>query len=148
MEFPYAKVLDFPKHQKRTRILPWIRVGIFNPKSPLKIVFTLGLVDSGADISIVDREIGKELGYETAKGIPEKIIGLGGAKTYGFGHKVGFLLEDPDDNSNTIKYFDYVIFTKNTFPSTMPQQTAIYGTIGFFRHLMVTFVYPKSIINH
>lgn len=146
MEFPYIKVLDFPKHQKRRRILPWIRLGIFNPKYPEDIIYSLGLVDSGADVTMVDREIGEELEFEIDKGIPEQIFGVGGGSIKGFAHKVGYLIENPDNPKDLIKYQDLTIFTKNPFPSTMPQQTAIFGTIGFFGHLMVTFMFPKSII--
>lgn len=146
MEFPYAKVIDFPKHQKRARLLPWIRVGIFNPREPSIVVYTVGLVDSGADVSIIDREVGEELGYEIEKGGKEQIVGLGGGVTQGFVHEVGFKLENPSDPKDIIKYTDLAVFTKNTFPNTTPQQTAIYGTIGFFRHLMVTFIYPQQII--
>jgi|SRR3989344_3454172 len=146
MEFPYTKVLDFPKHQKRTRLLPWIRVGIYNPKDQSKIIYTLGLVDSGADISIIDREIGEELGFEIEKGSKQEIIGVGGGLTKGFLHEVGYRLENLSNHKDVIQYIDYAIFTKNTFSTTMPQQTAIYGTIGFFRRLLVTFVYPTRII--
>lgn len=146
MEFPYTKVLDFPKHQKRTRLLPWARVGIFNPKDPKNVIYSLGLIDSGADSTIVDREIGEELKFEIDKGTPEQIFGVGGGSIKGFAHMVGYLIENPDDPKDLIKYQDLTIFTKNPFPSTMPQQTATFGTIGFFRHLMVTFMFPKSII--
>lgn len=146
MEFPYVKVLDFPKHQKRRRLLPWVRVGIFNPKNPEEIIYALGLVDSGADITILDREIGEELGFEIEKGISQKIFGVGGGFIRGFVHKVGYLIENPEKPKDLTKYQDLAVFTKNPFPSTMPQQTAIFGTIGFFRHLMVTFIFPKSII--
>ena len=145
MEFPYCKVIDFPKHQKRTRLLPWIRIGIFNPNNPSKVIYPMGLIDSGADISIVDREIGDELGYCIEKGRPETLMGMGGGKTDGFVHELGYLIENPDNPEDNIKYKDYVVFTKNSFPVTMPQQTAIYGTIGFFRHLMITFLYPSGI---
>jgi len=145
MEFPYCKVLDFPKHQKRTRLLPWIRVGIFNPNYPSKIIYPMGLIDSGADISIIDRELGNELGYVIEKGKPETLIGMGGGKTEGFIHELGYLIGNPDNTDDAVKYKDYVVFTKNSFPVTMPQQTAIYGTIGFFNHLMVTFMYPIGI---
>jgi len=145
MEFPYCKVIDFPKHQKRTRLLPWIRIGIFNPNNPSKVIYPMGLIDSGADISIVDREIGDELGYCIEKGRPETLMGMGGGKTDGFVHELGYLIENPDNPEDNIKYKDYVVFTKNNFPVTMPQQTAIYGTIGFFRHLMITFLYPSGI---
>jgi len=104
MEFPYLKVVDFPKHQKRERFLPWIRFGIFNPKNKSKILYPVGLVDSGSDITIIDHEFAKELGIEIKKGPNE------------------------------------------SFPLTMPQQTAILGTIGFFRHFKVTFDYPRRIL--
>lgn len=145
MEFPYCKVIDFPKHQKRTRLLPWIRIGIFNPNNPSRVIYPMGLIDSGADISIVDREIGDELGYCIEKGRPETLIGMGGGKTDGFVHELGYLIENPNNPDDNIKYKDYVVFTKNNFPVTMPQQTAIHGTIGFFRHLMITFLYPSGI---
>ena len=145
MEFPYCKVLDFPKHQRRVRLLPWIRIGIFNPANPSKVIYPMGLIDSGAEISIVDRELGEELGYEVVKGKPETLIGMGGGKTVGFIHELGYIIEDPDNSKNTIRYKEYVVLTKNSFPETMPQQTAIYGSIGFFRHLMVTFAYPTGI---
>ena len=146
MEFSYTKVLDFPRHQKRERTLPWVRVGLFNPRNPSKVIYTLGLVDSGADVSVVDREIGEELTYKIEEGPKEQVVGLGGGITNGFIHKVGFVIENPENPKDVVKYSDIVVFTKNTFPATMPQQTAIFGTIGFFRHLMVTFVYPRSII--
>jgi 8-oxo-dGTP pyrophosphatase MutT (NUDIX family) len=145
MEFPYYKVLDFPRHQKRTRLLPWMRIGIFNPDNPKKVVYPLGLVDSGSDASIIDRELGEELGYEIEKGQPETIVGMGGGQTPGFIHKLGYLIENPDDSKDIIKYVDGAVFTKNNFPPTMPQQTAIFGTIGFFRHLLVTFAFPSGI---
>jgi len=85
MEFPYIKVFDFPKHQKRKRILPWIRFGIFSPK------------------------------------------------------------EDGSKNK-PITYSDFVAFTYQKFPASMPQQTAILGTIGFFKQVDVTFQYPKRIL--
>lgn len=146
MELPYTKVLDFPKHQKRVRLLPWIRVGIYNPKDRSRIIYTLGLVDSGADVSIIDREIREELEFEIEKGSKQEIIGVGGGITHGFLHKVGYRLDNLSDPNDPVQYVDYAIFTKNTFSRTMPQQTAIYGTIGFFNHLMVTFYYPKQII--
>ena len=111
MEFPYIKVIDFPKHQKRERILPWIRFGIFNPKEESNILYPVGLIDSGSDITIIDYELGEKLGFE----------------------------------KKPIIYQDFVAFTYEKFPSTMPQQTAILGTIGFFRHVDVTLKYPKNI---
>lgn len=146
MEFPYIKVTDFPKHQPRQRLLPWVRVGIFNPKNPQTVVYPVGLVDSGSDVTLINFELGEKLGYEIEEGIKQEVKGFGGGTITGFYHKVGFIIEEPGNPKNAIKYTDFVIFSKNKFPVSMPQQTAIFGTIGFFRHLMVTFVFPKKVI--
>lgn len=146
MEFPYAKVFDFPKHQKRERWLPWIKIGVFNSQNPANIIYPLGLVDSGSDLTIIDREVGENLGYEIEKGSKVKIEGLGGGSITGFVHKVGYLIQNRINPKDIIKYFDVVAFTKNVFPRSYPQQTAIFGTIGFFKHLMVTFMYHQKII--
>jgi len=144
MEFPYLKVVDFPKHQKRERFLPWIRFGIFNPKNKSKILYPVGLVDSGSDITIVDHEFAKELGIEIKKGPKIKVYGVGGGKIEVWFSPVGFVIED--NNNQPVIYQDLVGFTYESFPLTMPQQTAILGTIGFFRHFKVTFDYPRRIL--
>lgn len=64
MKFDYIKVLDFPKHQKRERILPWVRFGIFNPKDQSQKLYPLGLIDSGSDITFINHEFGKQLGFD------------------------------------------------------------------------------------
>jgi len=145
MEFPYLKVIDFPKHQKRERFLPWIRFGIFNPKNKIKILYPVGLVDSGSDITIIDYEFAEELGIEIKKGPKIKVYGIGEGKIEVWFSLVGFILED-DNGNQPITYQDLVGFTYESFPLTMPQQTAILGTVGFFRHLKVTFDYPRSIV--
>lgn len=126
--------------------MPWIKVGVFNPHNPEKIIYPLGLVDSGSDLTIINREIGESLGYEIERGRKEKIRGLGGGSLIGYIHKLGYIIENPEKPKDIIKYSDIVAFTKNVFPISYPQQTAIFGTLGFFRHLMVTFVFPKKII--
>ena len=88
MEFPYFKVIDFPKHQKRERILPWIRFGIFNLKDKTRILYPVGLVDSGSDVTIADHEFAKELGIEIKKGENSKIYGVGGGSLEVWFHKV------------------------------------------------------------
>lgn len=112
MKFPYAKVLDFPKHQKRTRLLPWVRVGVYNSKNKANIVYPLGLVDSGADLTIMDREIGESLGYEIERGSKVEIKGVGGGSVAGFIHKIRYRIENIDN-------------AKNVFPKSYPQQTAV-----------------------
>ena len=144
MNFPYAKVLDYPKHQKRERILPWIRFGIFNPKSPDNVIYPVGLVDSGSDLTFINYELGEELGFDIQKGIKDQVLGVGGGKIDVWFHKVGVILEDKKTDE-TIKFIDQIAFTYSDFPSSMPQQTAILGTLGFFRHVNVTFKYPVMI---
>lgn len=144
MEFPYYKVLDFPKHQKRARLLPWIKVGIYNPDNPENVIYVLGLADTGAEPTMIDREIAEELDFDVVKGKIQDIIGVGGGVVRGYMHKVGFII-DSEDGEEKIQYEDFAILTKNPFPKTHPQQTAILGTMGFFKHLIVTFYYPKQI---
>lgn len=144
MEFPYYKVTYFPKHQKFNKLLPWIRVGLFNLSNPCKIVNVLGLVDSGAEITFVDHEIGEFLGLDFKKTKKDKVYGVGGGSISIRYKQVGLCIEDTVRESKFI-YQDFVGFADKPFPLSMPQQTAIFGTIGFFRHLEVTFRYPTSI---
>lgn len=145
MKFPYTKVIDFPKHQKRERILPWIRFGIFNLKDKSNILYPVGLVDSGSDITIIDHEFAEELGFNIKKGVKNKVYGVGGGFIDIYFHKVGLAIHD-GSRKKPIVYKDFIAFTYKKFPTTMPQQTAILGTMGFFRHLEVTFRYPKEIL--
>lgn len=145
MEFPYIKVIDFPKHQKRERVLPWILFGIFSLKDRSNILYPVGLIDSGSDITIIDHEFGEKLGIEIKKGIKDKVYGVGGGHIDIWFHKMGLSIHDGGKGEPIIYYNDFVAFTYEKFPTTMPQQTAILGTIGFFRQLDVTFKYPKNI---
>jgi hypothetical protein len=145
MKFSYIKVIDFPKHQLRERFLPWIRLGIFNPKKETERIYPLGLVDSGASITIINHEIGEELGFDIKKvkrGLKGQVVGVGGGKIDVFFHKVGFFIHN-GSKKKPIIYEDFVGFTYRQFPSSMPQQTAILGRIGFFNHLKVGFIHPE-----
>ena len=144
MNFPYARVIDFPRHQKRQRILPWIRIGIFNPEKPDSIIYPLGLVDSGSDITFVTHEIGEQLGYDITSGNKDQVFGVGGGSIDIYYHKVGIILEDKN-NKEKYDFVDWIAFTYKNFPTTMPQQTAILGTIGFFSHLNICFKFPIQI---
>ncbi len=150
MEFAYYKVVDFPKHQKRQRALPWIRVGIYNPEkynleTSEGLIYPLGLIDSGSDTTIIHREIGEELGFDIESGKEGEISGLGGGRIKVYFHKVGFKISDLMEKEEPIMYEDYAGFTDKHFPISNPQQTAIFGTVGFFNHLGVCFKYPESI---
>lgn len=144
MRFPYLSVLDYPNHQKRIRYLPWIRFGIANPKNKSGIVYPIGLVDSGSEITFIDYEIGKELGFDIEKGRSDKIYGVDGGSIQVYYHKATLFVQDKI-TEEPIEFEDLIAFSKEKFPMTLPQQTAILGTIGFFRHLKVSFDYPKYI---
>ncbi len=144
MIFPYVKVTRFVKHQKIERLLPWIRFGIYSPENKSYILHPFGLVDSGSEITFVDHEFGLELGYDIKKGKKIEVIGVGGAKLDVYLHKVGILLNNSGKDKN-LSAEDLVGFSYNKFPPSMPQQTAILGTLGFFRHFNITFNYPSFI---
>ncbi len=144
MLFPYIKVARFHKHQKVERLLPWIRFGIYNPKYKSNILYPVGLLDSGSEITFIDYEFGRELNYDIKKGKLSEVVGVGGAKLQVYFHKVGIIVND-SSGKKPFMIEDDVAFTFTKFPSSMPQQTAILGTIGFFRHFSVTFDYPNFI---
>ncbi|MBI4030031.1 hypothetical protein HY373_02545 [Candidatus Berkelbacteria bacterium] len=145
MTFEYYKVLDFPGHQKRERILPWLRFGIFHPENKSFLLFPLGLVDSGSDISIIDREFAENLGIKVKKGSRGGVVGIGGGSIEVFYHEIGFYLHN-GGLEKPIIYTGFAAFTFEKFPTSMPQQTAILGTQGFFNMVDVTFRYPKEIV--
>ena len=128
--------------------MPWLRFGIFNPKNEDVIVYPLGLVDSGSDLTIINHEFAEELGIDLGKAKKDQkgdVVGVGGGKLEVCLYKVGFLIGD-ESGVKPIKYTDLVGFSRADFPPSMPQQTAILGTTGFFRKLRVTFNFPKYIL--
>lgn len=145
MMFPYTEVEEYVCFKTFKRILPWIPISIFNPNNPKFTITPLGLADSGSDITIVDYEIGVCLGYNLKKGRQDIIRGVGGGKLEGYFHEAGFMINDPRKKEKLITYVDDVFFAEKPFPDTVPQQTAIYGTQGFFKHTIVTFDFPSSI---
>ena len=66
MDFDYALVTNWLNHKPHQRYLPWINIGIRKPGSS-ETIWPLGLVDSGAEITVIDREIGEELGFNFKK---------------------------------------------------------------------------------
>ena len=144
MDFPYTLVTDWPKHQARQRYLPWINVGIRKPNTS-KTVWPLGLVDSGAELTVIEQEIAEELGLNFSKAINSTITGFGGARISVLIVEVEFVIDD-EKTKIPIVYRDFAAFTKNSFPASHPQQTAIFGTVGLFRKVIkVSFEYPKRI---
>ncbi|MDO8487242.1 MAG: hypothetical protein Q7S45_03040 [Candidatus Curtissbacteria bacterium] len=143
MDFSYTIVTDWPNHQVRQRYLPWINIGIKKPGKE-DTIWPLGLVDSGAEITILDREIGEELGFNFKKAARDIITGFGGGKVEVFLLQAEFVIDD-NSGKEPIIYKDLLGFTKGQFPQTHPQQTAIFGTIGLFRNAQVNFRYPTNI---
>jgi len=46
------------------------------------------LVDSGADLSFFDSEIGYAIGIEVEKGVMREVVGVGGSKSFYYLNKV------------------------------------------------------------
>ena len=143
MDFDYVLVTDWPKHRPRQRYLPWINIGI-RRSGYEEMVWPLGLVDSGNDLTIVDKEVGVELGFDFKKARKDFVTGFGGAKVEVLIMKAEYVIDDNKGKSPII-YQDLIGFTKGQFPLSHPQQTAIFGTIGLFRNVQVTFSYPRNI---
>ena len=77
-------------------------------------------------------EFAEKLRVEIKKGIKDRVYGVGGGYIDIWLHKVGLWIRDSSGKEPMI-YTDFVAFTYEGFPATLPQQTAILGTIGFFR---------------
>lgn len=146
MKFDYVKVTQFnDKHQPIFHIRPWIRVGVFNPDYPSDVIYSLSLIDSGSDISFFTDEIGELLKFEIKKGHSALVNGIGGGTITIYIHQVGIVLENLK-TLEQIKFIDFIGFSAKRFPPSMPQQTGILGTQGFFRNVDITLKYPKEII--
>jgi hypothetical protein len=84
------------------------------------------LVDSGADINILDAEIAEDLGIELTTGTPATIVGATGDVEQVYIHPVTVVV-----GTETIK-------TRAAFLSR-PQPHGLAGQRGFFDHFKVTF---------
>lgn len=143
MDFDYTLVTDWPNHKPRQRYLPWINIGV--RRLDVKgTIWPLELVDSGAEITIVNREIGEELGFNFKKAKRDIVKGFGGGSVEILIMEAEYIIDD-NRGKKSIIYKDWIGFTKNQFSQTHPQQTAIFGTIGLFRNVEVNFRYPVNI---
>ncbi|OGY26711.1 MAG: hypothetical protein A2Z11_04310 [Candidatus Woykebacteria bacterium RBG_16_43_9] len=144
MNFEYVQVTDWYKHQPRKRApVPWLRVGFFRPNNAENIIYGMALADTGADINLITRSIGDNLGYNIRKGESDNITGFGGGNSKGYHHQMGYIIEDPHKKEEPITYVGNVVIMEKDFPVSVPQQTAILGTYGFFNHVKATFEFPK-----
>ena len=97
---------------------------------------TEALLDTGADFSIFSGEIGRALGIQIDDGTPHEIIGVGGAITRGFIHKIGITI------SGFMTYTSWGFFSEQL----NDMHTSILGQRGFFENFKVSFEYKKKLI--
>jgi len=92
---------------------------------------TEALLDTGADFSIFSAEIGEALGIKINSGTPHEIIGVGGAITKGFIHKIGITIPGFPMYSSWGFFSDGL---NDMHPSILGQK-------GFFECFRVSFEY-------
>jgi hypothetical protein len=98
---------------------------------------TEALLDTGADYSIFSGEIGRALGIKINSGTPHQIVGVGGAVTKGYIHKIG--IEIP----GFPMYGTWGFFSDQL----NDMQIAILGQLGFFECFKVNFDYSRKLIT-
>lgn len=145
MTFPYqiVKGLDERTFKIYEKVLPWLRVFVFNPDNSKRGVSAFCLADTGSDLTFFTSEIGAYLGYEIKNGKKVQLNGIGGGvqEAYFF-EQVGIRIEDPANKGKDIEFVDTMGFISDGFPIFSPQQTGILGTTGFFKNVNVCFSYP------
>jgi hypothetical protein len=105
---------------------PRVNVVFTHPDSGTEVPI-FALVDSGASHTLVDRQIGEELGFDVESGTPVKYGGIGGV-IVGYEHKVIVRLADDT--------------TSFEIPCSFSAQSgidALLGQQGFFDHYKVVF---------
>lgn len=90
------------------------------------------LVDSGADISILDNDIAEVLNLDPEDGEEEKFVGVGGEELVMHVHPV------------TIEVGGWEYETKAGFADLPPNGYGIVGQNHFFRFFRITFDYTKK----
>lgn len=88
------------------------------------------LVDSGADVSLFDWEVGDDLGFEIGNGIPYEVLGVGGGLLVYYFHTVSLEI-------GGISYKTRVGFTGN--PTGQASPYGIVGQRGLFDKFIVGF---------
>ncbi|HEY4514567.1 MAG TPA: hypothetical protein VJJ22_00185 [Candidatus Paceibacterota bacterium] len=133
MKFDYSKI---PLDESSTlfgsfllRPVIKIEIGFGKEKIPY-----LGLIDSGADFSIFDAQIGELLGIEVNAGIPVIFSGAEISRgSVAYIHGVDMII-------GTKKLKTKVAFSYNISDSGH----GLLGQIGFFEHFIVKFYYSKK----
>lgn len=96
------------------------------------------LVDSGADMSLFDWEIGDALGIEIKRGIPCEVLGVGGGISVYYLHTVILVV-------GGMSYKARVGFADNPSGQMIPY--GIVGQRGFFDKFVVSFDLRKEEIT-
>jgi hypothetical protein len=93
------------------------------------------LVDSGTEITVMDRQIADLLGIQEAAGRKAKVGGIGGIELEGFIHNISFKVEGFGD-----------IFTFGVFFLNKPSDNfeIVLGQNDFFRNFKITFERGKG----
>jgi len=146
MIFPYSEVEFILSSMSQIRsLVPWLPIELSLSKDFKMSAMPLGLLDSGADTSILTKEAGKIIGIKKIKNDKlVKMTGVGGGSIKGYIHKVYHRLHNPKDRSDTIVFEGDIVIADTTFQQTMPQSTAIWGRNSVFSETLIKFDDPKK----
>jgi len=146
MQFPYILVEYTDLPDKPRIVCPWAPIEIsLNPQfSPS--INALGLVDSGADYTMINRDLGEYIGIsEIESGGEISLKGVGGGEIKGFLHEIYLRVHNPQKYKDYYSFKGLVAFTdEEGFTKTDPQSTAIWGRIPVFSNSCVSFFHPHS----
>ena len=147
MFFPYTLVEYSDSPSKPKVLCPWIPIEISLDSTFASSITALGLLDSGADFSIVDRELGEFIGIDKIeRGKSIKLSGIGGGSLRGYLHEIYHRIRNPK------RFRDYFVFkgvaaftAREGFSKTDPQSTAVWGRNPVFANSYITFSDPYEI---
>lgn len=138
MKFPYLKIPLFAIPERQFIFKPVIPLKLGNKQNPSKTVSLHGLIDSGADATILSAEYGEAIGLEVKKGKTGKFSGIGEGRITVYFHEV---ILEVILNVGGYQWVAEVGFTYNE------GVVAILGQVGFFEKFRVAFDYPKKTIE-
>src|SRR3990172_2418803 len=134
MKFPYLKIPLFAIPERQFIFKPVIPLKLINEQNKSKMINLHGLIDSGADATILSAEYGEAIGLEVKVGKAEKFSGVGGGEIAVYFHEVVF-------NVGGYEWTAEVGFTYDK------GVVAILGQVGFFEKFRIVFYYPKKTIE-
>lgn len=146
MIFPYTLV-EYSEAPRKPKVLcPWVPIEIsLDSKFSLSII-ALGLVDSGADFSMINGEVGEFIGINKIEnGKPTTLYGVGGGSIKGYIHDIYHRIRNPKRYKDFFVFKGIAAFTdKRGFSKTDPQSTAIWGRNPLFSNSYITFNDPEN----